>query len=743
MKRLQSRLITAFLGVVILTMLPIFFYFYYSIDNWFQSRRDLLIYNEQDEIRSEVDNTTSLIQKAFSPAANEIRNRLTAYPKIADWFRDGESPELFNIIEEDIEKEYAKQGPFFQQFKAGQNIHVISKLEYEQMSPWLEHGRFYQLGNTVNYYFVFKIVHGSNKDNMETVGALLISQPMFEITDSQYAYNIKLRKPYELTHILSPSPFLLKEYLPEEAYIDLYENHVEVNVDSMPVPPDLYEAIYGERITPTEQNDKTVSNQKKVQAWIKPIINQDNNLVGIIMVSERIFNVWEMIGPTILQSTLIVSLLMIVLAVLIARSISKPMYELVDTANQMSQGDFSVRIDVKGTTEQKVLRQTINHLAERITEQFNQLQMQTNKLELSNRELEETQRFLQNILIHIHTGVMSIDREGNINLINQVCRDLLGLGDQQELHINTGLHSPALQKIISHSLSRCVCVYQQEVMYYPQNESDPIPLQVSTVPMMHQGDFNGIVVTIHDLSQLRILEAEVRRHDRLVSLGRMAGGLAHEIRNPLGIIRGSAEILNKRFGDQPGEEGLTEFIVDEVVRLSRVLTDFLMFARPPVPNMEPVSAHDLIATITPYIQQSEKYTIDCHIPDEIPYLYIDIELCKQAFLNLILNAQDAMPEGGIIGLKFRSIRMDEVMIEITDEGSGVPKEIIDRIFDPFVTSKDTGTGLGLSLVHQIISNQNGKIEVESIPNKGTCFRIFLPACQETPAPLDPPLVNTV
>jgi signal transduction histidine kinase len=201
--------------------------------------------------------------------------------------------------------------------------------------------------------------------------------------------------------------------------------------------------------------------------------------------------------------------------------------------------------------------------------------------------------------------------------------------------------------------------------------------------------------------------------------------------------------LNKRFGNQQGEEGLSQFIIDEVVRLSRVLTDFLMFARPPMPTMESVTAQELIHTIIPYVKQSDKYTVDCQIPDELPSLYIDLELCKQAFLNLILNAQDAMPDGGTISIKFRAVRMDEILIEVVDEGSGVPDEIIDRIFDPFVTSKDTGTGLGLSLVHQILSNQNGKIEVESNKDQGTCFRIFLPACQESPAPLEHPVVNTV
>lgn len=738
MKRLQSRLIAAFLGVVLLTMLPISFYFYYSIDQWFSFRRELVIQSIERELSAEVEQTLTTIDNAFRPAANEIRRVLSINPNIADWFRNGEPADIFDSIEIEIEEEYSGIDPFFEQFKAGVNIHVLPQKDYRQMLPWLRNGWLYEKDKTVYYYLMFDLLAGNNAGNMEVIGGLFITIPMIEITDNPESYRLLLKRANRNTHVFGPSPFLLKDILPEPLYQDLYENHREIDIPSISIP-----WLYEDKSTETGTAEVKAKNDILVQAWFKPIINQDGHLTAIVMVSERIFDAWEMVGPTILQSVIIVSIIMIILAVLIARSISKPMYELVGVAKQMSQGDFSVRIGVKGTTEQQVLRQTFNQLAERITGQLNQLRQQTNKLELSNRELEDTQRFLQNILVNIHTGVMSVNRNGQINLINQVCRDILKIDKAENPFIHEAVQEQDLIRIIEHSLANCVCVYQQEVLYTIDELSETIPLQVSTVPMLHQGEFTGIVVTIHDLSLLRKLEAEVRRHDRLVSLGRMAGGLAHEIRNPLGIIRGSAEILKKRFGGQPGEEGLTEFIMDEVNRLSRVLTDFLTFARPPSPVMEPVSAQEMIDHILPYVQQSEKYVIQYQIQPDTPTLFLDMGLCKQAFLNLILNAQDAMPDGGTIWIKIRPVRVNEVMIEVIDKGMGVPAELIDRIFDPFVTSKDTGTGLGLSLVHQIISNQNGKIEVESVPGKGSCFRIIFPAYYETRFQMEPKPAATV
>src|SRR5690606_21360391 len=194
-------------------------------------------------------------------------------------------------------------------------------------------------------------------------------------------------------------------------------------------------------------------------------------------------------------------------------------------------------------------------------------------------------------------------------------------------------------------------------------------------------------------------------------------------------IRGSAELLKKRFGDHPEEAGLSEFIIDEVNRLSRVVNDFLMFARPPVPILEEVTVESLIDRAPSFKENqvsSESFVYKKEIQPDIPTIAADMDLCRQVFLNLFINAQDAMSDGGTITIHARRLNSREVAIEVIDQGTGIPSDQLARIFDPFFTSKDNGTGLGLSLVHQIMSSHGGRMEVDSTLNQGSIFRVVFP-----------------
>ncbi|MGC9326658.1 MAG: two-component system sensor histidine kinase NtrB, partial [Candidatus Hinthialibacter sp.] len=267
---------------------------------------------------------------------------------------------------------------------------------------------------------------------------------------------------------------------------------------------------------------------------------------------------------------------------------------------------------------------------------------------------------------------------------------------------------------------------------YELQNGEIIPLQVSIVPVMEANELNGLVVTFHDLSAIRQLEEQIRRQDRLVALGRMAAGVAHEIRNPLGIIRGSAELLRNRFAGRQGEEELSNFILEEVHRLSRVVNDFLMFARPPEPNFDEVPLDRLFNELVDYFNKQPRegsYELITETGESPPSIAADLHLCRQAFLNLFINAQQAMPGGGRIVLRAFALSAQEIAVEVEDEGEGIQPDQIDKIFDPFYTSKDSGSGLGLSLVHQIAASHGGRVEVDSVWGKGSRFRLIFQTYQ--------------
>jgi two-component system, NtrC family, sensor histidine kinase HydH len=235
---------------------------------------------------------------------------------------------------------------------------------------------------------------------------------------------------------------------------------------------------------------------------------------------------------------------------------------------------------------------------------------------------------------------------------------------------------------------------------------------------------------------LRKAQEEARRAERLAALGQLSAGLAHEIRNPLGVIKGSAEILNQKLSasDELAKE-LSGYIYTEVNRLSALVSRFLDFARPSQLNLK---AEDVPALLERCLRTvadqgaSATVRIVREYATPLPKAMIDSELCEQAFTNLLFNACEAMGEGGQLIIRMNTVKKgagpaDEVAVEIVDSGPGVPAEMKEQIFNPFFTTKKTGVGLGLAIVSKIIDAHGGAVKLVSAPGQGACFRVTLPA----------------
>lgn len=220
---------------------------------------------------------------------------------------------------------------------------------------------------------------------------------------------------------------------------------------------------------------------------------------------------------------------------------------------------------------------------------------------------------------------------------------------------------------------------------------------------------------------------QVKRADRLSAIGQLAAGLAHEIRNPLASIDGAAEVLDVA-GDQPELRKETVGIIrKECSRLNRLLTSLLDFARPRHPEWGEVDLAKVLNSAIDLVSHSAGKDIRFHkeIAGRIPSLPGDEEQLTQVMLNLTLNAAQAMPEGGDVWLAVKQVE-DGIAIQVRDQGAGIPEENMDKIFDPFFTTKDAGTGLGLSVVHQIVTQHGGTVSVTKNHDKGTTFSLFFP-----------------
>jgi signal transduction histidine kinase len=231
------------------------------------------------------------------------------------------------------------------------------------------------------------------------------------------------------------------------------------------------------------------------------------------------------------------------------------------------------------------------------------------------------------------------------------------------------------------------------------------------------------------LGELHHLEAQLRRRDRLHALGEVAMGLAHEIRNPLGIIKTATQLLHRRADLPETDKRHLEYVISEVSRINDLITEFLDFAKPSAPLRTVQAARPVVEEILGFCgPELATHNIDAQIDDAAPgaTIYADAKQLKQACLNLILNAIDAMPGGGRLTLGIHSVGGNTV-ISIGDTGEGIAPDMIERIFTPFVTTKASGTGLGLAKVFSIMESHDGSIECVSETDAGATFSLYIPA----------------
>lgn len=238
--------------------------------------------------------------------------------------------------------------------------------------------------------------------------------------------------------------------------------------------------------------------------------------------------------------------------------------------------------------------------------------------------------------------------------------------------------------------------------------------------------------------QLERAQAEARRSERLAALGQLSAGLAHEIRNPLGVIKGSAEMLNQKLdASNPLASELAGYISSEVSRVSIMVSRFLDFARPLHAETRPHDVAELLDRALKSVAeqwQGGRVRLERAYQKDLPLVSLDEDLCEQAFVNLVQNAYEAMgSEGGTLRVEISAAPSQGrrgVEVRLKDTGPGIPPELHEQIFNPFVTTRKDGVGLGLSIVSKIVDEHRGSIRVESAPGKGACFVVFFPAAEQ-------------
>jgi signal transduction histidine kinase len=338
------------------------------------------------------------------------------------------------------------------------------------------------------------------------------------------------------------------------------------------------------------------------------------------------------------------------------------------------------------------------------------------------------ENYTNSIIESIKSGVIVVNNDMLITIANQGAQSIMGVGCEcigqhfteafsccesiKDSILNAFLDSEANENI--------------EVAF-TINEKD-IDIRISVYPLSFENIKKGLVIIIDDITDIKKLHKDLLRNEKLAALGELSTGVAHEIRNPLGIIKAIEQTMKKEFKDNHEAVKQLDIIDEEIERTNKVIKALMEFGRPPKDEKQLFSVdtvlEDVLTVANKYILQHGVKIQHNHAEDT--FAVIDKELLKQAFVNIIFNAVQAMPHGGDLIISTTNTYELFVKISFEDTGIGISESNIEKIFNPFYTTKAEGTGLGLAIVNRIIEEHNGTISVSSKEGLGTSFEITLP-----------------
>ncbi|MBL8122924.1 MAG: PAS domain S-box protein [Pyrinomonadaceae bacterium] len=356
----------------------------------------------------------------------------------------------------------------------------------------------------------------------------------------------------------------------------------------------------------------------------------------------------------------------------------------------------------------------------------------------SGDELIEATKTLQNlralherIIESIRSGLITTDLEGNIFTFNAAASEITGYKPEEA-------RGRSLFSMFGGILEDLDVALAEEGEVQPRFEANVTTPQGFSVRIGYSvsklysesNEASGYIVTFQDLTEIRSMEESIRRKDRLAAVGRVGAGLAHEIRNPLGAMRGAIQVLESSMPPNSIHTDLMGIILRESDRLNSIITNFLSYAKPRVGNFVELDLRDSIRDTVKLLRHSpdvkEEHSIAENLPETPIFISADQTQIQQVFWNLSRNAIQAMPNGGTLSITLDAKPNNRVRIIFEDTGKGMPPERVEQLFEPFATSTTGGTGLGLSIVYQIIRDHNGTITVKSIEGEGTTITIELP-----------------
>ncbi|MBM7871687.1 nitrogen fixation/metabolism regulation signal transduction histidine kinase [Clostridium pascui] len=445
--------------------------------------------------------------------------------------------------------------------------------------------------------------------------------------------------------------------------------------------------------------------------------NLNASVYVVIDKYEIFFNVLNAYKPYLIL--IVISIFISLQAILfLIDSFSKPISILLEGYNDVITGKPKNNTDIKMEDELGLLGEAFNEMKQQIA--------------IGSNKFLQMKRFNEDILRSISTGIITADMCGKIKNYNDAASDiiekLMCLNEKKPKIIKT------LMMQINATIERMDYINRIEC-FNEYDTKESVYLDITTSLMKNSsGECIGVICSFNDITNRKKIEESVERIDRLTSLGELTAALAHEIRNPLSGIKMSAQILNKRLISnlKASEQNLFEAIIKETDRLDLLITDLLNFSKPRIPKFQIIDVSEILDRALLFSDKKireKEARVSVNYDTKGAQVYFDKGQLLQIFLNIISNALDAIDVKGDLKISVENpIERDDkcILVSFEDNGLGISKENINKIYDPFFTTKESGTGLGLSVVHKLATANNGNIEIESIELVGTIVKVYLP-----------------
>ena len=485
------------------------------------------------------------------------------------------------------------------------------------------------------------------------------------------------------------------------------------------IPPELFE-----RVNAINRFEGEYNALKGEQKWVK-----NTALITLALI------------------TLLVVFIAFWLAVYVARSIADPVQQLAQATERIKSGDLGYRAGVIGDDELAALALSFNEMTAELSENRRRLELSASELQLINAALEERRRYIETVMQSLSAGVVSLDENRNVTMINEAARRLLRVGRDQppgvalESLLPEG-HREELRRMILRAYPPRPVTSEVHFTFADQTKLDAgVTVTALDDP---RGQSRGAVIVIEDLTEL--IEAQ-----RRAAWSEVARRMAHEIKNPLTPIRLSAERLAKNLLDGRRPESgksarlnerqeelvreCTTMIGAEVATLQRMVDEFSNFARLPKAAMEIASLNEVVVnSLKLYDERLNGIRLSTELAPQLPVVMIDCEQIKRALVNLIDNAAEAMSETAgdrrITVITREVPGRESLELVVADTGPGIQPEDRERIFDPYFSTRKRGTGLGLAIVSRIVAEHQGRIRVQENSPQGARFIIELPIAEQ-------------